>query len=265
MKRPQVGRFFFAPLLTRDYGGVGRTQACRKLAEPKKTCFFDSIALYSFQTKSLSKQGGIVDEKIKMLKKKGVVLTIQRLAVLRALEGQASHPTAEEIHRALRAQYPTLSLATVYNALETLKQAGLVHELVVGKEKRFDALASLHHHFYCRMCGRIYDVPVQCPVANKGWIEGHRVENSQAVFSGVCATCLCAEDQGEAKRRPYRCTVCGWVYDPASQRQGLGQDTSFALLPEGWRCQVCGASRDKFVPAEVVLTKKRSRQGGSSY
>ncbi len=205
-----------------------------------------------------------MEDKIRLLREKGVVLTIQRLAVLRFLEAKTSHPTAEEIHRALRGQYPTLSLATVYNTLETLKQAGLVHELVVGKEKRFDLARQLHHHFHCRVCGRIYDVPVQCPVAQKGWISGHRVEATQAVFSGVCAECLRLGDSEEEKRRPYRCTVCGWVYDPSRQSGSeAAPGTRFALLPGEWRCQVCGASRDKFVPAEKALMKKRPLPGES--
>lgn len=207
-----------------------------------------------------------MDEKIRLLKEKGVVLTIQRLAVLRFLEGQTSHPTAEEIHRALRVQYPTISLATVYNTLETLKQLGLVNELVLGKEKRFDPAGQLHHHFHCRVCGRIYDVVAQCPVAEKGWIEGHRVEMTQAVFSGVCASCIRAEGQPEVVRRPYRCTVCGWVYDPTRKTDGIGESVPppFALPPEGWRCQVCGASPDKFVPAEAILGKKKALQNRSS-
>ncbi|MBC7187385.1 MAG: transcriptional repressor [Calditrichaeota bacterium] len=204
-------------------------------------------------------------DKIQLLRKKGVVLTIQRLAVLEYLQEQRSHPTAEEIHRALRSQYPTLSLATVYNTLETLKQAGLVAELVVGKEKHFDLAEESHHHFRCRVCGRIYDVSVQCSFAAQGAIDGHAVETVQALFIGVCAECLksaqCAEDS-----RPYRCAVCGWVYDPArgNDTPGVVPGTPFSRLPEEWCCKVCGAARDRFVPVEGALLKRRTSEGESS-
>ena len=202
-------------------------------------------------------------DKVQLLREKGVVLTIQRLAVLQYLQGDSSHPTAEDIHRALRRQYPTLSLATVYNTLETLKQAGLVTELILGKEKRFDPSGQSHHHFHCRVCGRIYDVPVQCPVASEGWLDGHQVESMQAVFTGVCAACVATEKQRETDRRLYRCAVCGWLYDPA---KGDGSSsapagTPFSQLPDTWGCKVCGARRDKFVPVEEALLKRRPLRG----
>ncbi|MCR4438485.1 MAG: transcriptional repressor [bacterium] len=203
----------------------------------------------------------MMKDKIQLLRKKGVVLTIQRLAVLNYLQEQGSHPTAEEIHRALRSHYPTLSLATVYNTLETLKQAGLVSELVVGKEKRFDLAEESHHHFHCRVCGRIYDVPVQCSVAAQGTIDGHAVETVQALFIGVCADCVRSAQQVE-DCRPYRCAVCGWVYDPARGNDTPG--TPFSRLPEDWCCKVCGAARDRFVPVEVTLLKRRTSEGDSS-
>ncbi len=201
-------------------------------------------------------------DKIEFLRQKGVVLTIQRLAVLRYLQGNKDHPTAEEIHRALRPHYPTLSLATVYNTLDTLKQAGLISELNLGKEKRFDPRGDWHHHFYCRVCGRIYDVSVQCPLAKEGRLDGHRVETIQAIFTGCCAACVATEEQGEAARAPYRCVVCGWVYDPlkGDGSPAAPAGTPFARLPESWCCKVCGAPRGKFVPVETALLQKRSVQ-----
>ncbi len=40
----------------------------------------------------------------------------------------------------------------------------------------------------------------------------------------------------------YRCTVCNWVYDEASE------GVPFADLPEDWSCPVCGAPKSAFVP-----------------
>ncbi|MCI5867105.1 MAG: rubredoxin [Methanosphaera sp.] len=43
----------------------------------------------------------------------------------------------------------------------------------------------------------------------------------------------------------YKCTLCGWVYDPA-QNDGV----EFEDLPDDWTCPLCGATKDLFVPAE---------------
>ena len=49
----------------------------------------------------------------------------------------------------------------------------------------------------------------------------------------------------------YVCDVCGYVYDPAEgdPSGGVGKGTSFADLPAGWVCPLCGAGKDKFSPA----------------
>ncbi len=128
---------------------------------------------------------------IARLKKKGVVLTPQRLAVAKLLEGTVTHPTADEIYRKLRKRYPTISQATVYTSLEILKQAGEIQELTIRKEKTcFDPNPRSHHHFSCRQCKKIFDIEISCPVAEKEWLDGHKVEEVQAYFYGICADCL---------------------------------------------------------------------------
>jgi rubredoxin len=48
--------------------------------------------------------------------------------------------------------------------------------------------------------------------------------------------------------KKYRCTVCGYVYDPEVGDPGNGVDpnTAFADLPADWVCPVCGATKDQF-------------------
>ncbi|MBI5598388.1 MAG: transcriptional repressor, partial [Deltaproteobacteria bacterium] len=54
-------------------------------------------------------------ETIERYREKGLKLTPQRLAILEYLEGNTSHPTAEDIYRAIKRKHPTVSFATVYN------------------------------------------------------------------------------------------------------------------------------------------------------
>ncbi|MDH7569405.1 MAG: transcriptional repressor, partial [Armatimonadota bacterium] len=57
-----------------------------------------------------------------------VRLTPQRRAVLETVRESREHPTAQEILQRAREKQPGLSYATVYNALDYLVRAGLVHE-----------------------------------------------------------------------------------------------------------------------------------------
>ncbi len=125
------------------------------------------------------------------LKEKKVVLTPQRLAIVDFLQRSKIHPTVEDIYNNLKKKYPTMSLATVYTSLEILKQAGEIQELTIRKEKIcFDPNPKTHHHFFCRECLEVLDVDISCPLARQGSVEGHKIEEVQAYFYGICSICL---------------------------------------------------------------------------
>ncbi len=56
----------------------------------------------------------------------------------------------------------------------------------------------------------------------------------------------------EADMKKYVCTVCGYVYDPATgdPDSGIQPGTAFADIPEDWVCPVCGAGKDSFEPQD---------------
>jgi len=58
------------------------------------------------------------------------------------------------------------------------------------------------------------------------------------------------EEQTLAEAAPSRfeCRSCGYVYEPnqGDSRQNIPAGTPFEDLPAGWRCPVCGASRNVF-------------------
>jgi len=49
----------------------------------------------------------------------------------------------------------------------------------------------------------------------------------------------------------YRCTVCGYIYDPAvgDPDNGVAPGTSFVNLPDDWVCPQCGVGKDMFEKA----------------
>jgi Fe2+ or Zn2+ uptake regulation protein len=126
------------------------------------------------------------------LRERGLRVTSQRLAVLEFLCSTPSHPTADEIGLAVNRTMPTASRASVYNVLHSLRDAGLVDELVFGDAvARFDANLDRHHHFVCRGCGKVGDVPWEAlPVSPKRRLpDGSTVESCAVILKGLCAPC----------------------------------------------------------------------------
>jgi Fe2+ or Zn2+ uptake regulation protein len=133
-----------------------------------------------------------LDDVIHRLRGMGVVLTHQRLAVIRYLNEHChSHPTATEIYRQLRKTYPTISQATVYSTLDLLRKAGQVRELSIrGDQACYDAGGTPHYHLFCRTCQRVLDISSPCPSLEEGLPEGHRVEDVQLYLYGTCRDSL---------------------------------------------------------------------------
>ncbi len=126
----------------------------------------------------------------------GLKVTPQRLAILDVLEGKHDHPTAESIYLELFEKYPGISHTTIYNTLERLVEAGKIRELDIDPNKRrFDVCMEPHDHFYCKVCGNVYDVVHDPSVSgndsqNGRSIEGHHVETVNISFKGICKHCL---------------------------------------------------------------------------
>lgn len=131
------------------------------------------------------------EEIIRQLKRKGVRATPQRSAVLEFLSQDVNlHPTAETIFQALKGTFPSLSPATVYSSLQALKEAGLIQELTIRRDRiSYDPIPEPHHHFYCEQCGRIFNIDISCPTARKGSFNGNKVTEVQAYFYGICSSC----------------------------------------------------------------------------
>jgi len=129
------------------------------------------------------------------MKKYGKDITLkqtpQRLAIINFLDGNKNHPTAEDVYRAISRQFPTISLATVYNNLETLKQLGILRELTIDPDKKhFDTDIKPHHHLICKVCRRIVDIDIDFNLnIPDGCKCGFEITGSHIEFYGVCPAC----------------------------------------------------------------------------
>jgi Fe2+ or Zn2+ uptake regulation protein len=125
------------------------------------------------------------------LREKGIKVTPQRLEVLRFLDKNMTHPTADDIYRALKTSNPSLSKTTVYNVMDVFREHGLVKVLTIsGNEARYDLRTTRHQHFLCKSCGRIVDVDIKGLCMDCVPEKGHKVEEVHGYFKGTCKDCL---------------------------------------------------------------------------
>ncbi len=128
------------------------------------------------------------------LKQAGLRLTPQRLAICAALAGNRTHPTAQALYEQVRRQFTSLSRATVYNTLQTLVAAGLVHEIGTAGDGRlhYDADPTPHVNLVCTRCHRVDDFaePLLGAVARSvAQGSGYDVRGARVVYYGLCARC----------------------------------------------------------------------------
>jgi len=61
-----------------------------------------------------------------------------------------------------------------------------------------------------------------------------------------------SEEKEVGKMKKYRCTVCGYVYDPqqGDPESGIAAGTPFEQIPDTWSCPICGAKKSEFEPLD---------------
>jgi Fur family peroxide stress response transcriptional regulator len=131
----------------------------------------------------------------------GLKLTPQRIAIVRELAADESHPTAQELFDRLQPSLPTMSFATVYNTLDALSTAGLCAALSLSPGPgRVDPNMVPHNHAVCDACGSVRDVPsagTTAPLSTDASAAralalaspGFELRSVERTFRGFCAAC----------------------------------------------------------------------------
>lgn len=135
-----------------------------------------------------------MNELINRLREKEGRITPQRLAVIRALLYNDDHPSAEDIYRELKPEFPAMSFATVYKTINKLKVMGEVLELQFRDgSNRYDGMRPAPHtHLGCTDCGKIIDLEVDPPleaVSNAAKELGFQLMGMRFDLYGTCADC----------------------------------------------------------------------------
>ncbi len=158
------------------------------------------VALSKTETKSKE------ERLIQALRKANLRLTPQRIAICRYLANTDTHPTSQEIYRALKPEYPSLSLATVYNTLSALVELGAIHALGDAGDDttHYDPEIEPHINLMCVRCHRIIDLPEEAVAElEKEAAErtGFRIFGARVVYYGLCPDCQRElEKEGQEKQ-----------------------------------------------------------------
>ena len=133
------------------------------------------------------------------LRKLGVTVTAQRLAISEVVVNSLEHPTAQQIYEAVNERFPYITRSTIYNALNALVQCGFVQALPFAGGVRYDANLDSHVNVVCLDCGAIIDVAVHKnrilrlkeKVASSS---GFEITSQRLDFYGRCPSCTCKID-----------------------------------------------------------------------
>jgi Fur family peroxide stress response transcriptional regulator len=143
------------------------------------------------------------DERLERLarlcRERGMAVTPQRRAILRAVLDADDHPTAEKVQATLARRRVRVSRATVFRALESLVRLGLISKAChPGSSVRYDRRTDRHHHLVCTSCDRVIDIQDArldvLPVPDTRRL-GFVVSDFKVQLRGTCRECREQEDK----------------------------------------------------------------------
>jgi Fur family ferric uptake transcriptional regulator len=120
--------------------------------------------------------------------------TRQRAAIVSAIERERRPLSPFEILAGAQSDVPGLGTATVYRTLKALVAEGVVVSVELpGEAPRYEAAgAKHHHHFRCRACDRVFEVP-GCAKGIRALVpRGFELDGHELVLYGRCRRCAAA-------------------------------------------------------------------------
>jgi Fur family peroxide stress response transcriptional regulator len=133
-----------------------------------------------------------VDNLVEKFKNKRLKITPQRLGIFRILEGNSTHPSAEDVFKEIRESYPTISFTTVYKTLEIMEKMGEILRVTIDEQrKHYDPDTNVHHHIICSKCNKISDIKKEYvkPRLPREVLDEFTPSGYQISFYGTCKKC----------------------------------------------------------------------------
>jgi len=140
-------------------------------------------------------------------RERGIAVTPQRLAVIRALLASENHPSTDEICAAVRRRHPHVSLATVHRILEQFCEVGEARKVTLLHDvARYDGNVEAHHHVLCVRCRRVQDIEipdVDKLLEGKASLGQFTLLRCSLEIEALCERCQRAEKRTQAQHSPH--------------------------------------------------------------
>jgi Fur family transcriptional regulator, stress-responsive regulator len=145
-----------------------------------------------------------------LLRRHGLQVTAQRVAVLRAVSAHP-HATTDEVYRSVQRALGALSRQAVYDALAVFTERGVLRRIQpAGSPARYETrIGDNHHHLICRLCNRTVDV--LCAVGTSPCLTaadaaGFEIDEAEVIYWGRCPECRARDgrEDGPTNRNDQR-------------------------------------------------------------
>ena len=118
--------------------------------------------------------------------------TYQKKIILEYLKSVCCHPSAETVYSEVKKKLPSISRATVYRVLKSLKEKKEIQEIPT-QVSRYDGDTTSHAHFVCEKCNKIFDIfkiCQECKILKRKKTKVGEIKSYQIHFYGICKKCL---------------------------------------------------------------------------
>ena len=117
-------------------------------------------------------------------------MTKQRELIINILKQSDRHLTADEIFFLAKLKMPSIAMATIYNNLNAMHEAGIINRLHIdGSADCFDKLAEPHDHLLCDHCGKITNLRLPALFDTLEASVGAEIEGYDLTIHYTCPEC----------------------------------------------------------------------------
>jgi Fur family ferric uptake transcriptional regulator len=137
----------------------------------------------------------VVQRFVGYLREHNLPVTAQRLAIAEVLLTSERHLSAEEVAQEVSARGRAVGTATVYRAIDTLLETGLLVERDFGEGfRRFEPARDVpnHEHLVCTQCGKVEefrDERLERMTTIVAESRGFARQRHRLVIHGMCRDC----------------------------------------------------------------------------
>ena len=116
----------------------------------------------------------------------GIQPTLQRISICSHVLCEADHPTAEDVHAWAEKNLAKISLATTYNTLNTLVEAGLLKAFRFPHSEKvfYDNNLEDHYHFLDERTNKLYDIEKEALSVEPSLAKNYKINEIEVLLKG---------------------------------------------------------------------------------